>query len=77
MPLQVTLTDSRRLVSAPVLRQLGSALASSGHAVLLVPSFAQALEAQRALAQEPGLSLGVTTTTPDAWIDERRKEREP
>ncbi len=71
MSLQVTLTDTNILVSTSVLQMLKNVLERYGHAVLLVPSFVQAVETQRMLAEEDGLALGVTTTTPNAWVDER------
>ena len=71
MSLKLLTTPDERLVCGEVVCALRAALSSAGRAVLLVPSFAQALEAQRALAGTGGLSLGVTVTTPAAWVDER------
>ena len=71
MSLSIVKTYEERLVSAPVLRALEAGVESAGSAVLLVPSFAQALDAQRVLAEVPGLALSVTTTTPAAWCRER------
>ena len=59
------------LLVAEDLASLRQAVASTGQALLLVPSFAQAYLAQRMLSEEPALSLGVTTTTPAAWVAER------
>ncbi len=70
MSLKLLTTPDERLVCEEVVCALRAALSSAGRAVLLVPSFAQALEAQRALADAGGLSLGVTVTTPAAWVDE-------
>lgn len=71
MSLSIVKTNEERLVSAPVLRTLEAGIESAGSAVLLVPSFVQALDAQRVLAEVPGLALSVTTTTPAAWCRER------
>lgn len=59
-----------RLVGSEVLVELRRGLARRGEAVLLVPDSATAVEARRSLASE-GLSLGVTTTTPELWAAER------
>lgn len=58
-------------MSPSVLEGLRAAKASGGRAILLVPSLAQALSAQEALAAEPGLALGVTASTPSVWAEER------
>ena len=71
MSLTLITTDDPRVVSAPVVEALRSALAERGSAVLLVPSFDIALQTQRELADIGGLSLGVTVTTPRGWADER------
>lgn len=71
MPLTLVTTASEKIVGAEVVRRLRDAVEASGRAVLLVPSFSQALDAQRALAGAGGLSLGVTVTTLDAWAQER------
>lgn len=68
-PSTLTATDER-LASPELLARVRSALASRGRAVVLVPSFAQALDVQRALA-EGGLALGTTVSTPAAWATER------
>lgn len=70
MPLELVTTTDENLISPEVERRVRDALARRGRAVLLAPSFSQALEAQRALA-EKGLSLGITATTPAAWAEER------
>lgn len=70
MSLDLMTTLDERLVCPEVAARLRADLARFGRAVLLVPSFAQALDAQRALAGE-GLSVGVTVTTPVAWAQER------
>ena len=71
MALIVLHTPEERLVGSAVVDALRDAVDSCGSAVLFVPSFARALEAQRALAGRPGLSLSVATTTPSAWVRER------
>ena len=71
MPLTLVTTPSEEIVCPEVERLLREALAEAGRATLLVPSFAQALDAQRALAAAGGLSLGVTVTTAQAWAQER------
>lgn len=71
MSLTITLTADRHLLSEPVIGALRQGLAHAGHVVLLVPTFAAALDVQRELASLEGLGLGVTVTTPGAWIDER------
>ncbi len=71
MPLHLVTTTDEPLVCPGVERALRDAVAGGGRAVLLVPSFAQALAAQRELAGAGGLSLGVTVTTPLAWTEER------
>lgn len=71
MPLQFVSTSQEQLVSTPVITALREGVDAAGQAVLLVRSFTQALDAQRMLAQEPGLSLSVTVTTPQAWAKER------
>lgn len=70
MPLSVLAATDERLASPELLARVRGALASCGRAVVLVPSFAQALDVQRALA-EKGLALGVTVSTPAAWATER------
>lgn len=71
MSLCIVTASDERLVCPEVERTLAGALARTGRAVLLVPSFAQALDAQRALARVGGMALGVTVSTPEAWAQER------
>ena len=71
MSLTLMKTASELLVSPEAEKTLRAAVTEQGRAVLLVPSFAQALAAQRALAAAGGLSFGVTVTTPSAWSSER------
>lgn len=71
MSLRIVRTAGGQLVGGEVRGALSVALRSCGRAVLLVPTFAQALAAQRALADDAGLSLALSVTTPDAWADER------
>lgn len=67
MSLRVVWTREEALVSSVVERTLREGLAREGRAVLLVPSFAQQLEASRQLASLPGLSLGVTVGVAGSW----------
>ncbi len=71
MSLQLVSTSSHKVLSPDALAALGAAVRAAGRAVLLVPSFQLGLEAQRELAATDGLSLGVTVTTPAAWVRER------
>lgn len=71
MPLALVRTADEELVCPEVERLLRAALSARGRATLLVPSFSQALDAQRALAAAGGLSLGVTVSAPSAWAAER------
>ncbi len=61
--------DVRRsaLTADAVLDELRGSLLRCGRAVLLVPSFTVALDAQRALAAHDDLAVGITVTTPAAW----------
>ena len=71
MSLTILRSREERLVGGAVGKLLRDALAASGEVVLLVPSLAQALDAQRVLAGLDGLSLGVSVSTPDLWVRER------
>ena len=71
MSLSVIHTSDDRLASAPVCEALSAAVAAHGRATLLVPDFQAQLEASRQLAGVEGLSMGVTVTTPEAWVKER------
>ncbi|MBM6775519.1 PD-(D/E)XK nuclease family protein [Olsenella profusa] len=71
MPLTLVRTPDERPCGPDTLCLLRAALAAAGRVVLLVPSFAQALDAQRVLAAAGGLALGVTVSTPGAWAEER------
>ena len=71
MSLSIVKTTQERLVGPEVTQSLHEGIGAVGSAVLLVPSFAQALDAQRVLTAMPGLALSVTTTTPGAWVRER------
>lgn len=55
------------LTADAVLDELRGSLLRCGRAVLLVPSFTVALDAQRALAAHDDLAVGITVTTPAAW----------
>ena len=67
MALSIVRTSEEALVGGAVVRALREGVADRGSAVLLVPTFAQALDAQKAMAGMDGLSMGVTATTPAAW----------
>lgn len=71
MSLTICSTQDGRLVSAAVADALHDALDEGGRGTLLVPSFSAQLDACRELAELGGLSLGVTVTTPEAWVSER------
>ena len=51
MPLSILTASNEQLVSPELEARVRAALASCGRAVVLVPSFAQALQVQRALAE--------------------------
>lgn len=70
MALRMETATREGLASPELLARVRDALASCGRAVVLVPSFSQALDVQRALAEQ-GLALGVTVSTPRAWATER------
>ena len=55
------------LTADAVLDELRGSLLRCGRAVLLVPSFTVALDAQRTLAAHDDLAVGITVTTPAAW----------
>lgn len=71
MSLALVSTTSDKVVSPELLDLLRDAVAQRGRAVLLVPSFQLGLEVQRELSRAAGLSLGVSVTTPAAWVRER------
>lgn len=71
MTLQLIHMHDERLVAPEVVALLRRSLAARGSAVLLAPSLAVALRAQRELAAQPGLAMGVACTTPDAWASLR------
>ena len=54
-------------IAGNTLVELVRACAREGHAVVLVPTFAEVLHVQKALAHE-GLSLGVEVTMPSSWV---------
>ena len=66
MPLELVTTTDENLISPEVERRVRDALARRGRAVLLAPSFSQALEAQRALA-EKGLGSWVLLVCSDGF----------
>lgn len=71
MALHLINVMGEELVDREVLACLREGLVAEGRVVVLAPSFAVALRAQRELAYAEGLSLGVQVTTPLAWADER------
>ncbi|MDO4797499.1 MAG: PD-(D/E)XK nuclease family protein [Coriobacteriales bacterium] len=71
MALNIVWTREEDLTNACVLDALRGPLAQSGAVTLLTPTFDEALGAQRVLSGEPGLCLGVTTTTPAGWVRDR------
>ena len=70
MTLCVHTATDEKIASPELLAFVRAALGATGGAVVLAPSFPQALEIQRALA-DAGLSLGVTVGTPASWAEER------
>lgn len=71
MALRIVATMEEALASPSVVSALRGGVAQVGQATLMVPSFSQALFAQRALAQAGGLGLGVSCCTPSSWVAER------
>ncbi|MBP3893031.1 MAG: PD-(D/E)XK nuclease family protein [Atopobiaceae bacterium] len=71
MSLAIVQTKEEALVGADVIDALRQGIDECGSAVLLVPSFAVGLAAQRELSRMRGLAMAVTTTTPSAWLRER------
>ena len=70
MALSVKTATDERMTSPELVGFVHAALDAHGRAVVLAPSFPQALEIQRALA-DAGISLGVTVGTPASWAEER------
>lgn len=71
MPLHILNAPSDASLEAVARSFLAPALAKAGSAVLLCPSFQEALDAQRSLAETGSLAMGVAVTTPSAWAQER------
>lgn len=71
MSLRLIRTHREELLTPAVLDALKGFVRSDGRAVLLVPSFDRALDAQRRLADVPGLGIGVDCATPTAWAQAR------
>lgn len=69
MSLTILTTPEESLVSSAVVDLAVRGLAG-GAAVLFVPTFAQALQVQKELAQR-GLSLGLEVGTPRSWLRDR------
>ncbi len=71
MAVSIVQTSEEGIVCSQAREALREGVRSQGGAVLLVPTFAQAIDAQRVLAQERGLAMSVSTTTPAAWVRDR------
>lgn len=71
MSLRIIASKDPRLLTPGLIEELLSARSAGRPVVLLVPSLSRALEASRGLSAVPGLSLGITCTTPLAWVRER------
>ena len=69
MSLHLVRTTDERPACPEAVRLLRAALREDGRAAFLVPSFAQALDAQRLLAAA-GVSLGVTVMTLSSLLDQ-------
>lgn len=70
MPLRILNAKTDARLEAAVQACLAPAISRMGSALLLCPSFQEALDAQRDLA-ERGMGMGVAVTTPSAWAQER------
>lgn len=70
MALRIVATAEEQLAGGHVRELVAEALGRGGTALVLVPSFDLALEVSRALA-DAGFALGVSVTTPAAWVRER------
>lgn len=71
MSLTIVTTNTERLVGPEVEACLREQLAAPGCATLLVPSFDQALLAQKSLASADEFGLGIRVDTPRSWAEER------
>ena len=71
MPLHILNAPSDASLEAVARSFLAPALSTAGSVVLLCPSFQEALDAQRFLAEAGSLAMGVAVTTPSAWAQER------
>ena len=70
MALRVVGTEAEILASTPLREAVQCGLALQSSVLVLVPSFKHALQLQRELAKDD-VGLGVTVTTPKAWVRER------
>lgn len=70
MSLTIVSTTEAGPASPEVVDHLRRAVKADGRAILLVPTFDEGLQASQSLARA-GLALGVTITTPAAWLRER------
>lgn len=71
MALTIVNSEDERLMSPWVLSALRGSLGRFRRVTLLAPSFSAGLDVQRQLADERDLALGVSVTTPMAWLGER------
>ena len=71
MSLSLLATDDPVLLGPELIGRLAAARSEQRPVVVLVPSFSTALEVSKELSSRPGLSIGVTATTPAAWARER------
>ena len=71
MALRIVRTHDRQLANGEVRASIAAALDNAGRVLVLVPSFDVGLRLQRELADARVPTLGVTVTTPTAWVDER------
>ncbi len=70
MSLHLITTSDERLVGGCVVDAVRAGLACAGRALVLAPSLALSLEAQRGLAAQ-GVSMGVDCATPATWTELR------
>jgi hypothetical protein len=67
--LHILITEEEGSVPASVTKALREALSADGRAILLMPSFEEALSAQRFFADE-NMGLGISCLTPSAWVSQ-------
>ena len=71
MSLRIIASGNPGLPTPDLIENLRSARGEDRPVVLLVPALSLALEASRAISAYPELSLGISCTTPLAWVRER------